>query len=210
MIRVLIADDHQLFAETLGLGIDAVPDLWVAGTVGDGQAVLSALADDPDIDVIVLDLEMPLATGLDVLNSGRPLPPCVVVTMHATDDERTRALEAGAAAFLAKSTPLGDLAAAIRAVASGRRLDDAATLRDILDEFRAPTLDPRAESLTARERELLNHLAGGLTSTPELAEALFISEKTVKNHLASIYDKLAVNDRAQAALEAIHLGIVDR
>lgn len=208
MIRVAITDDHQLFAESLGMGIAAVPDLELAFTAGDGAQLLERLADDGDVDVIVLDLEMPGVSGSEVLQHAE-LPPCVVVTMHATEQERNAALDLGAAAFLAKSTPLTDLAAAIRAVAKGERLADTTTLREILDRHQEPTLDPRAELLTARERELLSHLAAGITSTPELAEELFISEKTVKNHLAAIYDKLAVNDRAQAALEAIRLGVVD-
>ena len=80
------------------------------------------------------------------------------------------------------------------------------TQRDLLEDYFKPVLDPGAESLTHREREVLHLLAGGISGTEELADRLYISQKTVKNHLASIYHKLAVSDRAQAAVEAIRLG----
>ena len=207
MIRILIADDHQLFAESLALGISAIPDLVVVATASNGREALSILKEQ-QIDVLVIDLEMPEVDGLTVLRSQRPSPPSIVVTMHASDVQRNAAFSAGAAAFLPKSTPLGDLAAAIRAVNLGMTLRNNLTMSEILDGHRQPVLDDIASSLTARERELLAKMAEGLTSTPELAEALFISDKTVKNHLASIYHKLSVSDRASAVVEAINRGIV--
>ena len=207
MIRILIADDHQLFAESLALGITAIPDLIVVATASNGREALQVLKEQ-QIDVLVIDLEMPEVDGLTVLRSQRPSVPSIVVTMHASDEQRSAAFAAAASAFLPKSTPLGDLAAAIRAVNLGMTLRDNTTMRDILDSHRQPVLDEIASSLTARERELLTKMAEGLTSTPELADVLFISEKTVKNHLASIYHKLSVSDRASAVVEAINRGIV--
>ena len=84
---------------------------------------------------------------------------------------------------------------------------DEETADSVLDQHRQPVLDEGAAALTARERELLKLLASGVSSTEDLADQLFISQKTVKNHLASIYDKLAITDRAQAVVEAIRLGI---
>ncbi len=127
--------------------------------------------------------------------------------MHTSDDERKRAAAAGAVGFLSKSTPLPDLAAAIRAAAGGEDLMDVATLGAVLDQHRQPVLDAGAASLTEREKELLGMLAAGVSRTEDLAESLFISQKTVKNHLASIYEKLAITDRAQAVVEAIRLGL---
>lgn len=207
MIRILIADDHQLFAESLALGITAIPDLVVVATAGDGREALRFLKKE-QIDVLIVDLEMPEVDGLTVLRNQRNPLRSIVVTMHASDEQRSAAFAAGAAAFLPKSTPLGDLAAAIRAVNLGMTLRDETTVSDILDAHRQPVLDEIAASLTGRERELLAKMAGGLTSTPELADALFISEKTVKNHLASIYHKLSVSDRASAVVEALNRGIV--
>ena len=207
VIRVLIADDHQLFADSLALGIAAVPDLMVVETAANGRQALDAL-ERHDVDVLVMDLEMPEIDGLGVLKAKDHHPPTIVVTMHTSADQKAAAFNAGASAFLAKSTPLGDLAAAIRAVDQGVDFQTHTTLSEILDGFREPILDAGATSLTARERELLAKMAQGLTSTPDLATELFISEKTVKNHLASIYAKLNVNDRAQAVVEAINRGVV--
>lgn len=207
MIRTLIADDHQLFADSLATGIRAIADLDVVATAADGVAALDVLRSN-DVDVVIMDLEMPNMDGLSVLTSAESIPATIVVTMHATADREAAAFAAGARAFLPKSTPLTDLAAAIRAVHGGITLDDPTTQREILDRHQLIRLTAEAESLTSRERELLQTLATGITTTPDLAETLFISEKTVKNHLASIYEKLAVSDRAQAVLEAIRLGVV--
>lgn len=208
MIRLAIVDDHQLFAETLAMGLSSIPDIDVAQTFGDGAELLAGL-EDLDVDVLVMDLEMPGVSGIEVFESGAKLPPTLVVTMHSSESQKQRAAEAGAGGFLPKAAPLKDVAAAVRALASGVRLPVDTTLREVLDAHADPVLDPRAASLTSRERELLVCLAEGTTSTPDLAEQLYISEKTVKNHLASIFEKLEVADRAQAALEAIRLGIAD-
>lgn len=204
---VAIADDHALFAEGIGQALSAVPDISVVGTAPNGR-VLVELLETATPDVLLLDLEMPELDGLATLQAlDGSHPPAIVVTMHATDDQRRRVAEAGAVGFLSKSTPLPDLAAAVRAAAAGHQLLDSTTVREILDEYQQPQLDPGAASLTAREKELLAALAEGTSGTEELAERLFISQKTVKNHLANIYEKLGVNDRTQAAVEAIRLGL---
>lgn len=206
MIGVLLADDHGLFAEGVRSGLDSLPDIAVLGIARDVDGLVEqAVSVSPD--VVVTDLEMPGPSTFSVLDQIDP--PVIIVTMHATDEHRDAAANAGAVGFLSKSTPLLDLAAGIRAVHAGHTLLDVTTLREIFDAFAEPTLEPAAQALTARERELLTHLAEGRTATDELAEQLYISVKTVKNHLANIYEKLGVSDRAQAALEAIRLGLVD-
>jgi DNA-binding NarL/FixJ family response regulator len=127
--------------------------------------------------------------------------------MHTEDEYRQRAASAGAVGFLSKATPLPELAAAVRAANDGVMLIDADNLEAALDPYREAKLTPGAESLTAREREVLVLLAGGISGTEELAEEMFISQKTVKNHLASIYEKLGISDRAQAVVEAMRLGL---
>ncbi len=205
MIRVAIADDHRLLLEGLVQALSALPDIEVTGTATDGAQLLALVAADRP-DVLLVDLEMPRLDGLAALGQMSNPPPAVVVTMHAGAGPRERAAAAGAVGFLSKSAPLPDLAAAIRAAAAGERFveeqDDA-----VLERHRRAPLDPRAAALTRRERELLGWLAAGLSSTDDLADRMFISQKTVKNHLANIYDKLGVADRAQAAVEAIRLGI---
>lgn len=204
---VAIADDHALFAEGIGQALQAVPDIVVLFTAPNGRALVEHL-DSVTPDVLLLDLEMPELNGIETLGAlGSSHPPAIMVTMHANDDQRRLAAEAGASGFLSKSTPLPDLAAAVRAAAAGETILDLTTQREILDRFIEPQLEPGPASLTAREKELLAALAEGTSGTEELAERLFISQKTVKNHLANIYEKLGVNDRTQAAVEAIRLGL---
>lgn len=208
MIRVWIADDHTMFAQGLSRALDGLPDIRVVGIASTGTELLEGLSSQP-AEVVVTDLEMPGGGGATVLQSVTDVP-VLVVTMHVDAQQRTAAAKAGAAGFFSKSAPLATLAAAIRAVADGERLDPTSEDTDAaLADYQAPTLDPGAASLTEREREILSHLARGVSATDELAEILFISQKTVKNHLASIFQKLAVSDRTQAAIEAIRLGLAD-
>jgi DNA-binding NarL/FixJ family response regulator len=167
-----------------------------------------ALSTQP-AEVAVVDIEMPGGDGIDTISRLGMRTRAIVVSMHASDEQRTRAADAGAKGFFSKGVPLTTLAAAIRAVADGNdltELDDEGR-DELLEGYREAELDPGAASLTQREREILQLLAGGVTATDELADRLYISQKTVKNHLASVFQKLAVSDRAQAAIEAIRLGI---
>lgn len=206
MIRIAIADDHRLLLEGLAQALDGVPDITVVGTATDGSQFMTVVGDTSP-DVLLVDIEMPEVEGISAIRRLGGVPPAIVVTMHTGDDQRRKAVAAGAAGFLSKSTPLPDLAAAIRAVGDGRNLMSDEALDATLDEYRQPNLDEGAAALTEREREVLKLLASGVSSTADLADELFISQKTVKNHLASIYLKLAITDRAQAVVEAIRLGL---
>ena len=206
MIDIIIADDHRLLLEGLAQALDSLPDIRVLATAGDGNELV-ALLEDLQPDVMLVDIEMPNLGGIAALRTITDAPPAIVVTMHTADEQRRRAGAAGAAGFLSKATPLPDLAAAVRAVHAGENLIMAEDLDVVLDRHRQPVLDPGAARLTDRERELLALLASGVSSTDDLADQLYISQKTVKNHLASIYEKLAITDRAQAAVEAIRLGL---
>jgi DNA-binding NarL/FixJ family response regulator len=210
LIDVLVADDHTLFAEGISQALAAIPDLHIAGTASGGIELVE-LSKRTRADVLLIDLEMPDLSGFEVLQRLKGSIPAIIVTMHADDDRRSQAIEAGAKGFLSKSTPLPELAAAIRAVHAGENLAHlTTTLREFLDQYMEALLDPGAASLTTRERELLTLLGAGVSLTDELAERLYISPKTVKNHLASIYEKLGISDRTQAAVEAIRLGFVKR
>lgn len=208
MIRVMIADDHQLFADGLSQALNGLPDARVVGVADSGPALRELLTTQP-AEVCVVDIEMPGGDGIDAISEIGAKSKAIVVSMHAGDDQRARAEAAGAKGFFSKGVPLTTLAAAIRAVADGRNLIElSAEGRDeLLETYREAQLDPGAASLTAREREILQQLALGVSATEELAERLYISQKTVKNHLANIFQKLAVSDRTQAAIEAIRLGI---
>lgn len=208
MIRVMIADDHQLFADGLSQALNSLPDTRVVGVVNSGPDLQTALETQP-AEVAIVDIEMPGGDGIDTISQLGRRSRAIVVSMHADDTQRKRASEAGARGFFSKGVPLMTLAAAVRAVADDRNLlemnDEE---RDVvLETYREAELDPGAAALTAREREILQLLAIGVSATDELADRLYISQKTVKNHLASIFQKLAVSDRTQAAIEAIRLGI---
>ena len=208
-IRIVIADDHVLLLDGMHQALDSLPDMGVVATATDGRGLAHVLGQTRP-DVLLVDIEMPHGTGLDVLQSLEDPPPTLVVTMHTEDRYRKRAVEAGASGFLSKATPLPELAASIRAVHDGVDLCAVDDLAAALAPYQEATLSPGAESLTAREREILALLARGVSQTDALAEELYISHKTVKNHLASIYAKLHVSDRAQAAVEAIRLGLDGR
>ena len=204
MIRLMIADDHQLFADGLGEALSMLPDVRVVGVVATGHELLEKLRSQP-AEVLLVDLEMPGLDGLGALSKLPATQRAIVVTMHDSEATRSAAQRMGARGLLSKGTPLGDLAAGIRAVNAGENLFEIS--KQTLDSYREPVLDPGAAALTDREREILQLLAKGISSTEDLADRLFISQKTVKNHLASIFQKLSVADRTQAAIEAIRLGI---
>lgn len=204
-IRVALADDHRLLLEGLAQALNGIPDIDVIGTADDGDQLLE-LVSATNPDVILVDVEMPNTSGIAALGGMEDGPPAIVVTMHTDAEHRAKAAAVGAVGFLSKSTPLPVLAAAIRAAANGESLMNE-DLEEILDKHREPVLTAGAAALTPREKELLAVLASGISSTDDLADQLFISQKTVKNHLASIYEKLGITDRAQAAVEAIRLGL---
>jgi DNA-binding NarL/FixJ family response regulator len=208
MIRVMIADDHQLFAEGLSQALSSLPDTRVVGVVNSGPELDDALLTQP-AEVAIVDIEMPGGDGIETISRLGRRSRAIVVSMHASDEQRQRAVDAGAKGFFSKAVPLTTLAAAVRAVADGKNLMELSDedRDELLETYREAQLDPGAASLTAREREILQLLAVGVSATDELAERLYISQKTVKNHLASIFQKLAVSDRTQAAIEAIRLGI---
>jgi DNA-binding NarL/FixJ family response regulator len=209
IIRIVIAEDHLLVLDSMQQALNALPDISVVGIATNGRELLGVL-EQVTPDVLLVDIEMPHGNGIAVPRSLDDPPPTLVVTMHADEDHRKRARSAGALGFLSKASPLPDLAAAIRAVNERVDLFAEADLAATLETYREARLSPDAESLTPRERELLSLLAGGMSKTEDLADELYISQKTVKNHLASIYAKLHVSDRAQAAVEAIRLGLTDR
>jgi DNA-binding NarL/FixJ family response regulator len=200
----MIADDHNLFADGLSEALAALPDFRVVGVASSGQELIEKLRNQP-ADVVLVDLEMPGLDGLGVLSRLPSTQRALVVTMHDSEVTRAAAERMGARGLLSKGTPLADLAAGIRAVNAGETLF--AGPAEVLEKYRSPILDPGASALTIREKEILQLLAKGVSSTEDLADRLFISQKTVKNHLASIFQKLSVADRTQAAIEAIRLGI---
>ncbi|HET9383940.1 MAG TPA: response regulator transcription factor [Gemmatimonadales bacterium] len=203
MVRVALADDHRVVSRSLQAFLESFPDLQVVGAASSGEELLERL-DSWRPDVIVQDLLMP--GGIDGLETTRRVlaraPGVRVVALTASTDEARMmgVLRVGATGYVRKDAEPETLLAAIRAVAAGRTYIDPSIGR----------LVPRGENrdeLTARERDVLRHLALGRANR-EIAAALGVSEETVKTHVAHVLSKLQVENRAQAAVQALRQGLV--
>lgn len=200
MISVLLVDDHLVVRAGLRALLDSQPDITVIGEADTGEdAVAMAAARSPD--VVMMDLA--LGTGIDGveairrIRAARPEQPVLVFTTYDTDADVVRALDAGAIGYLLKDSAPRDIFGAIRDAVAGRSVLSPPVASRVLDRMRRPD-----QALTAREAELLSLLAEGLTNK-ELGKRLFISEATVKTHLAHIYAKLGVDSRAAAVSIAL-------
>jgi two-component system, NarL family, response regulator DegU len=209
-IRLLLADDHTMLRESLRRTMEA-EGLEVVGEAGDGEEA-ARLAEELHPDVVLMDVSMPVLDGVEatrLISQRAPDVSVVMLTMHADQDVVARAIRAGAVGYLVKDCTTEQLVDTIRQAASGETALSTELAASMLEEMRAPGPAPApAESvLSKREEEVLQLIAEG-SSTTEVAAQLYISVKTVKNHLASIYEKLDARDRTQAVLQAVKMGIV--
>jgi DNA-binding NarL/FixJ family response regulator len=213
-LSVLIVDDQALVRAGFRMILDAEEDIDVAGEAADGaDAVTEARRLKPD--VILMDVRMPQVDGIEatrrVLGDGLDTK-VVMLTTFDMDEYVYDALRAGASGFLLKDVPPEQLVAGIRAVAQGDALLAPSVTRRVIEEFvrRPPasvqTLPAEVEELTARELEVLKLVAKGL-SNAEIAQELFVSETTVKTHVAHVLTKLSVRDRVQAVVLAYECGL---
>ena len=192
MTSVVIADDHVLFADGVSRALAAVPDIEVLGTAANGRVLVDML-EDLTPDVLLVDLEMPELDGLGALEElGAGHAPAIVVTMHATAERREAARSVGAAGFLSKSTPLPDLAAAIRAAAAGETILEPATLREILDGYQEAVLDPApAIAHRTRARAARSARAGGILHRRPRRSAVHLAEnreESSREHLRKVWE----------------------
>ena len=214
MIRVLLADDQALVRTGIRMIVDAQPDMRVVGEAGDGAEAIDR-AHELAPDVVLLDVRMPHLDGLEALPrlvAAPGAPRIIVLTTFDLDEYVFEALERGASGFLLKGAPADQLLAGIRAAAAGDALIDASVTRRLIDRFvaRRPASPPAGadlESLTDREREVLELLARGLTNA-EIADRLVVSGATVKTHVARVLAKLGLRDRVQAVILAYEAGLV--
>jgi DNA-binding NarL/FixJ family response regulator len=211
VIRVLLADDHELVREGLRAVIDLEEDLTVVAEAGDGVAALEAVARHRP-DVAVLDVQMPRLDGIGVcerLASREEGGPGVLVLTTFDDDGYVyRALRAGASGILLKDVPRSQLVQAVRVVAAGDELLAPAITRRLVERFlRTPASVGGLERLTERETEVLRLVGRGL-SNREIAALLVLGEATVKTHVGSIFSKLGLRDRAQAVVAAYESGLL--
>jgi DNA-binding NarL/FixJ family response regulator len=208
-LRLLIADDHPLFRKGLRTLLSAVPDFVLVGEADSGSAA-AALALDVQPDVVLMDLQMPGGSGIEATReivAASPSIRVLVITLFQDDDSVFAALRAGARGYILKDTDEEEMIRTIRAVGNGQAIFGPAVASRVLAYFAAPWQDePRLfPTLTEREREILRLLAQG-KSNPRIADELYLSPKTVANHLSNVFGKLQVADRAEAIIRARDAG----
>ena len=213
MTSVLIADDQELVREGLRMMLEAEPDLTVAGEAGDGGEVL-ARARILDPDVILMDVRMPQMNGIEAtsrLVQGGSRARILMLTTFNLDEYVYHALKAGASGFLLKDVSREQLTNAVRAVAAGETLLAPAITRRLIEDFcRGPapgTPAAIAGNLSERELGVVRLVAQG-QSNAEIADRLFLSQATVKSHIARILTKLGLRNRVQIAVYAYENGII--
>ncbi|MBI3961200.1 MAG: response regulator transcription factor [Deinococcus sp.] len=208
MIRLLLADDHRMFRQGLRQILETEGDMEVIAEAGNGQEAV-AKAHELHPDVVLMDINMPGLDGVkaaQLISRNAPGTAVIILTMYRQDDYIFEAIKAGARGYLLKDADSEELVRAIHAVAQGEALIDPTIATRVLAEFRRPQ-EPPAEHLTAREEEILRQVARG-ASNREIAQALGLSEKTVKNRLSEIFSKLSLSNRTEAALYAVREGLV--
>jgi two-component system, NarL family, response regulator LiaR len=203
-IRVVIADDHRVVRDGLCYLLSQEADVEIAGEAGDGrQAVDVVAATRPD--VLLLDLYMPVRDGHAVLAALHDAPhrPAIVVLTSATDDKHlVRAMHAGATSYVLKTAPADDVIAAVRDAAAGTARLSPELLTQLTHALRRPPPADPLKPLSPRERDVLGLIASG-HSNRQIARELEIGEQTVKTHVHSIFTKLGLQDRVQAAIFAL-------
>jgi DNA-binding NarL/FixJ family response regulator len=210
-IRVLVADDHALVRAGIRALLEALDDVEVVAEAGDGRHAL-AMARAHRPDVLLSDIAMPHLTGLELAAVvARELAPTrvVILSMHASEEYASRALQAGAAGYLLKDSDPAELEVALRAVARGETYLSPAVSTHVIAEYLRRTGGAAAAGpLTPRQREILRLVAEGET-TKGIARHLGISAKTVEAHRAQLMDRLGIRDVAGLVRYAIRTGLVD-
>lgn len=216
-IRVLIADDHSLFRNGLKKILELEQDIAVCGEAKDGKEVVEKV-DLLTPDVVLLDINMPVLNGVDAtkeIKANYEDVKVIILTIHADEEYLFETVKGGASGFLLKDVETPTLLQAIREVSGGKSYIHPSITPKLLGEFNrlaSQTKDNNSPGsdyeLTKREKEILELMAKGLTNK-KISIHLYISEKTVKNHVSNVLRKLDVSDRTQAVVTAVKLGLVD-
>jgi DNA-binding NarL/FixJ family response regulator len=209
-IRVLLVDDHPLFRKGMRVLLDSVADFDLVGEATSGPEAVE-LCLDLLPDVVLMDLQMPGGSGLEATReivAASPITQVLVVTLFEDDDSVFAALRAGARGYLLKDATEDEMIRAVRAVADGQAIFGPAVATQVLAYFAGGRMDaPRIfPTLTEREREILVLLAQGQRNAA-IAGVLYLSPKTVANHLSNIFSKLQVASRAEAIVRAREAGL---
>ena len=212
-IRLILVDDHKLFREGLRRILELQEGLQVVGEAGNGEEALR-LADLCPCDVILMDINMPGLNGVEATRQVKERHPRTAVLVLSIHDDREYLLEvlnAGAAGYVLKDIEPVKLVEAIRLVAAGESVVDPSLTSKLISELTRLSVrgeEVVANPLTEREREVLALMAEGLNNR-DIAAKIFVSEKTVKNHVTNIFRKLDVSDRTQAVVQGVKRKLVD-
>ena len=213
-IRVLVADDHPVFRRGMRAILGADPETELVGEATDGEETVD-LALELRPDVILMDLNMPRATGIEATRrilEASPDTAILMLTMFEDDDSVLAAMRAGAHGYVLKGADGAQTLRAIHAVADGEAIFSPTITQRLTEYFASPGRDPETASsrafpnLTEREHEILSLIAGGYTNTA-IASRLYLSPKTVRNYVSSIFTKMQVADRSQAIIRAREAGL---
>jgi len=210
-IRILVADDHAPFRGGLGALFLSIPDTEVVGEAATGEEAIAKAA-DLQPDVILMDIQMPGTNGIEATRAivrDSPHVGVIVVTMFEDDDSVFAAMRAGAKGYVLKGADQEEILKVIRAVAAGEAHFGPEIARRLMGFFSAPRPAAPSEAfpeLTAREREVLDLIARG-RNNQEISKHLYVSPKTIRNHISNIFTKLQVADRAQAIVRAREAGL---
>lgn len=206
MIRVLIVDDHPVVREGLIAVLEDTKEMQVVGEAGSAEEALSSV-ERALPDVVLLDLELPGMNGVDAIPrfaAAASHPRVVILTAYDTEERVLAALKAGAVGYVLKGASAGEIAQAIRAVAGGGSYLTPRVAARVVAQVNAPR---RSGMLSARERQVLRLVARG-RSNKQIARDLAITERTVKFHMTSIFNKLGADNRAQAIAIAAQRGLL--
>lgn len=210
-VRILVVDDHPLFRDGVRTALSGEADLEVVAEAHDVASALARVADDPP-DVVLMDLNLPDASGIEATRAVLAEHPSVrvlVMTMSQDDDAVVAAMRAGARGYVVKGTGRRDLVDSVRTVAAGGAVFSPEVADRLAGYFTGLAAVPGREAfpqLTEREREVLELLARGLDNRG-IARELFLSDKTVRNHVSNVLAKLEVESRAEAVLRARNAGL---
>ena len=210
-IKILLVDDHAIMRDGIKALLSIHDDLEVVGEASEGREAIE-LARELNPDVVVMDISMPGMDGLEVthrLTRRNPKMKVIILTQHDNKEYILSTIKVGAAGYIPKKALGSDLVSAIRTVRSGDSFLYPSAARALIDDYRKQAEQPDIyESLTEREREILKLIAEGRTSR-EIAETLYISQKTVQGHRTKIMEKLDLRNRTELIKYAMRKGLVD-
>ena len=209
-IRIVIADDHELFRRGLRLVLEDEPDIEVIGEAGDGEETVAMVTESVP-DVVVMDVRMPVLSGIEAtqrIKEDLPHTKILMLTISDEEEDLYEAIKAGANGYLLKEISIDEIGNAVRSVHGGQSLISPSMASKLLNEFASMVKkeDEKqqvpAPRLTSREMEVLTFVAQGMNNR-EISKMLFISENTVKNHVRNILEKLHLHSRMEAVVYAV-------